>query len=58
MPDAQDPERCPYCGRPWQLVWVHGHGQCAHCGNNIEPCCQGDETLPRPPEDQDEDDPD
>ena len=22
-------------------VRVHGHGQCAHCGNNIEPCCSG-----------------
>ena len=20
---------------------MHGHGQCAHCGNNIEPCCTG-----------------
>ena len=20
---------------------MHGHGQCTHCGNNIEPCCSG-----------------
>ena len=20
---------------------VHGHGQCPHCGNNVEPCCTG-----------------
>ena len=21
---------------------VHGHGQCATCGTNIQPCCAGD----------------
>lgn len=20
---------------------VHGHGQCARCGSNVEPCCAG-----------------
>lgn len=24
---------------------VHGHGQCAHCGSNIEPCCSGANAL-------------
>ena len=33
--------RCPFCGKPEQLVWVHGHGQCAHCGVNAMPCCDG-----------------
>ncbi len=46
MPDAACPippaDRCPYCGHPRALVYVHGHGQCAHCGCNIEPCCQPD----------------
>ena len=31
--------RCPACGKPEQLVWVHGHGQCAHCRMNVMPCC-------------------
>ncbi len=31
---------CPYC-RHDQVVHVHGHGQCARCGINIEPCCDG-----------------
>ncbi|MBK8976984.1 MAG: hypothetical protein IPM29_13795 [Planctomycetes bacterium] len=34
-------ERCPACGVTLQLVRVHGHGQCAHCGTNVEPCCAG-----------------
>ena len=33
--------RCLFCGRPESLVWVHGHGQCAHCGVNAMPCCDG-----------------
>ena len=33
--------RCPSCGQPEQLVWVHGHGQCAHCRMNVMPCCDG-----------------
>lgn len=42
--------RCPVCGQPLQLVWVHGHGQCSSCGQNVEPCCQGsgDEPEVRP----------
>ena len=41
-PEPEQPEpRCPFCGRPEQLVWVHGHGQCAHCGVNAMPCCDG-----------------
>lgn len=42
--------RCPVCGQPLQLVWVHGHGQCTSCGQNVEPCCQGsgDEVEARP----------
>lgn len=34
-------ERCAWCGAPLQLVWVHGHGQCAACGINCDPCCGG-----------------
>jgi len=33
--------RCPFCGQPATVVWVHGHGQCARCGVNREPCCDG-----------------
>ncbi len=35
------PRPCPACGRPLQLVFVHGHGQCAACGTNVVPCCTG-----------------
>ncbi|MGU9962456.1 MAG: hypothetical protein ACNYPF_05565 [Candidatus Puniceispirillales bacterium WSBS_2018_MAG_OTU23] len=35
--------RCLFCGQPEQLIWVHGHGQCAHCGVNTWPCCDGAE---------------
>ncbi|HCD50638.1 MAG: hypothetical protein CNE91_01595 [SAR116 cluster bacterium MED-G04] len=38
---SADIERCLFCGMPEQLVWVHGHGQCAHCGVNAMPCCDG-----------------
>lgn len=31
---------CPYCQHD-RIVYVHGHGQCARCGVNIEPCCDG-----------------
>ena len=33
--------QCPACGRPEQIVWVHGHGQCVHCKMNVMPCCDG-----------------
>lgn len=32
---------CPWCMKPIQIIWVHGHGQCGHCGINIQPCCDG-----------------
>ena len=38
---AQVMPRCPACGQPEALVWVHGHGQCAHCHMNVMPCCDG-----------------
>ena len=37
--------RCLFCGQPEQLIWVHGHGQCAHCGVNAMPCCDGAECV-------------
>jgi hypothetical protein len=33
--------RCYYCGYEGEIIWVHGHGQCARCHTNIDPCCQG-----------------
>jgi hypothetical protein len=33
---------CPICNRNTQQVDVHGHTQCTVCGNNIGPCCQGE----------------
>lgn len=38
----KEPRRCLYCGQLAELVWVHGHGQCAACGINVEECCRGE----------------
>jgi len=32
---------CPWCGRQAARVEVHGHGQCAACGMNVAPWCEG-----------------
>ena len=32
---------CGWCGAVTRIVWVHGHGQCLACGQNILPCCEG-----------------
>lgn len=34
-------EPCPACGSRRGVVFVHGHGQCTACGENVEPCCGG-----------------
>lgn len=39
--DAEE-RRCLYCGQQAPLVWVHGHGQCAACGINVDECCRGE----------------
>jgi hypothetical protein len=39
---AEEARRCNYCGSQAPLVWVHGHGQCANCGINVQECCQGE----------------
>lgn len=34
---------CPWCGsHPLVTVYVHGHGQCAACRTNLDPCCSGE----------------
>ena len=38
---GQSAAPCPYCGALSAVVFVHGHGQCGHCGVNTEPCCGG-----------------
>ncbi|MBK8100489.1 MAG: hypothetical protein IPK26_25610 [Planctomycetes bacterium] len=40
-PAGRSRERCPWCGARLSIVHVHGHGQCAACGTNVEPCCGG-----------------
>ena len=34
--------RCPACGQPESIVWVHGHGQCSYCKAVVDDCCQGE----------------
>ena len=34
-------EKCLFCSNVLQVIWVHGHGQCANCGINVDPCCGG-----------------
>ena len=34
---------CAWCGTPTTVIWVHGHGQCANCGTNIDECCRGEQ---------------
>jgi hypothetical protein len=38
----QQMQTCFFCGAPQLLVHVHGHYQCATCGTNAMPCCDGD----------------
>ena len=33
---------CPACNKAIEVGWVHGHGQCGFCKNNIDPCCNGE----------------
>lgn len=37
---------CYYCQMPRDVVWVHGHGQCAVCRINIDECCRGEACAP------------
>jgi len=32
------------------VVEVHGHSQCVICKNNVNPCCQGQESCEEPNE--------
>lgn len=45
---------CPYCAMPGALIHVHGHGQCPHCGVNVEPCCGGGECHLSPQRENDD----
>ncbi|HMU69062.1 MAG TPA: hypothetical protein PK511_12250 [Chitinophagales bacterium] len=36
---------CPFCGHLSQMLWVHGHGQCAICGMTIDECCRGEQAC-------------
>jgi hypothetical protein len=38
----QEQPRCVSCGQPENIIWVHGHGQCAYCKVNVQPCCSGE----------------
>lgn len=42
--DSDNSRRCIYCGSEAPLVWVHGHGQCAKCGTNVDECCRGEQN--------------
>lgn len=34
--------QCLYCGNVTEIIWVHGHGECAYCRTNIDECCRGE----------------
>jgi hypothetical protein len=37
--------QCVYCGQAAPIIWVHGHGQCAHCKINVDECCRGENAC-------------
>jgi hypothetical protein len=37
------PVNCLFCGYQGELVFVHSHYQCPHCGINVAPCCEGEQ---------------
>ena len=37
---------CGYCGYVGVPVFVHGHGECKNCRNNIDECCSGERNQP------------
>jgi hypothetical protein len=42
MKDNDKETHCTWCGQRTHIIWVHGHGQCARCGTNIDECCRGE----------------
>jgi hypothetical protein len=42
QPEAGNMERCMFCGQISQMIYVHGHYQCAHCHQVTVPCCNGE----------------
>jgi hypothetical protein len=42
-------ERCMICGHIAEMIWVHGHYQCAHCRQVTVPCCNGEVAQVVPP---------
>lgn len=47
---------CLWCGQPAEIIWVHGHGQCANCGYNIDECCRGEMLCNNQTESENEED--
>jgi len=39
-------DRCLFCGAFAVKIHVHGHFQCASCGQNVDPCCSGEVCDP------------
>ncbi len=37
--------RCPFCNQPAHPIDVHGHVQCSRCGQNVDPCCGGEQAC-------------
>lgn len=38
--------RCPFCHQTAHPIDVHGHVQCSRCGQNVDPCCGGEQACP------------
>ena len=37
-------ETCPICFWYGSMHIIYGHKECPNCKNNIEPCCEGEQS--------------
>jgi len=47
-------ERCTRCCQILRSISVHGHTQCALCGQLVQECCQGSQQITTTEEKDDE----
>ena len=44
MATNQYERHCGFCGNISTPLFVHGHGECPICHNNIDECCSGERS--------------